>query len=131
MRKIASLFTVLMLLCTLAFGQARTVTGTVRDDNGNPVPFASVTEAGTRNGTTADEKGNFSITIKQNARLAVTATGFQTQTINPGAAAQTITLRRAEGQLSEVVVVTANNIKRDKKSLGYSAPVVKADELTK
>ncbi|MCU7551059.1 SusC/RagA family TonB-linked outer membrane protein [Chitinophagaceae bacterium LB-8] len=131
MRKIASLFTVLMLLCALAFGQARTVTGTVRDDNGNPVPFATVTELGTKNGTTADEKGNFNITIKQNGRLAITATGFQTQTLPSGAAAQTITLKRAEGQLSEVVVVTANNIKRDKKSLGYSAPVVKADELTK
>ena len=49
MRKIASLLSVLMLLCTLAFGQTRTVTGTVKDETGTPVPFATVTETGTRN----------------------------------------------------------------------------------
>jgi hypothetical protein len=36
MRKIASLFTMLMLLSALAFGQNRTITGTVTDENGGP-----------------------------------------------------------------------------------------------
>ena len=54
MRKIASLLSVLMLVCALAFGQARTVTGQVRDDKGDPIPFATVTETGTNNSTTAD-----------------------------------------------------------------------------
>jgi hypothetical protein len=44
MRKIASLLSVLMLLCTLAFAQTRTITGTVRDENGNSIPFATITE---------------------------------------------------------------------------------------
>ncbi|MCU7551055.1 SusC/RagA family TonB-linked outer membrane protein [Chitinophagaceae bacterium LB-8] len=131
MRKIASLFTVLMLLCTLAFGQARTVTGTVKDDNGNPIPFATVAEAGTKNGTTADEKGNFSLTIRNpNAKLAITAAGFQTVSSPIGEGPQAITLARSEGQLSEVVVTTALGIKRQAKELGYSTARVSNNQLT-
>jgi hypothetical protein len=124
MRKIASLLSVLMLLCTLAFGQSHTVTGTVRDENGNPIPFATVTEAGTRNATTADANGSFSITVPQNARLTISSTGFRAITMTPAAGAQTVTLNRSGDQLSEVVVTTALGIQRQKKELGYATAKV-------
>ena len=82
MRKIGSLLTMLMLCGTLAFAQTRTVSGVVRDDKGDPIPFATVTEAGTRNAVQADANGNFTIKVGDNARLAVSATGFSAQTIN-------------------------------------------------
>ena len=70
MRKIASLFSVLMLLCALAYGQAtRTVTGVVRDANADPVPFATVTETGTSNATRADAAGAFTIRIREGGTL--------------------------------------------------------------
>ncbi len=122
MRKIASLLSVLMLLCTLAFAQTRTITGTVRDDNGNAIPFATITQAGTKNATTADANGNFSITVPQNARLTISATGFSAQTL-AGTDAANISLVRGEGQLQEVVV-TALGIRRDKKALGYAVSTV-------
>ena len=84
MRKIASLLSVLMLLCALAFGQTRTVIGQVRDDKGDPIPFATVTEIGTKNGVTADANGNFSIKIKEGSQLNVSATGFTSKTMTPG-----------------------------------------------
>jgi TonB-linked SusC/RagA family outer membrane protein len=130
MRKIASLLSVLMLLCTLAFGQSHTVTGTVRDENGNPIPFATVTEAGTRNATTADANGSFSITVPQNARLTISSTGFRAITMTPAAGAQTVTLNRSGDQLSEVVVTTALGIQRQKKELGYATAKVNNAELT-
>ena len=86
MRKIASLLSVLMLLCTLAFAQTRTITGTVRDANGDPVPFATVAQTGTTNATTADANGSFSITVPQNSQLTFSSTGFTATTITPGAA---------------------------------------------
>ena len=76
MRKIASLLSMLMLLCTLAFGQTRTVTGQVKDEKGDPVPFASVTETGTKNGVIADVAGNFSLKIK-GSQLTVSGAGHQ------------------------------------------------------
>src|SRR5687768_18109416 len=102
MRKIASLLSVLMLICALAFGQARTVTGTVRDDKGDPIPFATITEVGTTSAAQADATGNFTISIQQGGRLTVTATGFQPQTLAPAGATQAFTLQRGEGQLQEV-----------------------------
>ena len=130
MRKIASLSLVLMLLCTLAFSQARTVTGQIRDESGNPVPFATITVAGTTNATSADAEGNFSISVPQNSRLSVSATDFQSQTINPTDGRQTITLVRGEAQLSEVVVTTALGIKRQAKELGYATSRVTNSQLT-
>jgi len=48
----------------------------VRDAQGTPVPFATVTEAGTGRAVRADEKSAFSIPGGDNARLTVKATGF-------------------------------------------------------
>ena len=73
MRKIASLFALLMLFSVLAIAQNRTVQGTVKDEKGMPVPFATITEAGTKNGTTADAAGSFSLSIKEGSRLVITS----------------------------------------------------------
>ena len=84
MRKIASLLPVLILLCTAAFAQTRTVTGQVRDDKGEPIPFATVTETGTKNATTADASGNFSLKIKDGSQITISSTGFSNLTATPG-----------------------------------------------
>lgn len=48
MRKFALLLTMLMMLCTLAYSQTRTVTGNVTDDKSQPLSGASVTVKGKR-----------------------------------------------------------------------------------
>lgn len=130
MRKIASLFTMLMLICILAFAQTRPITGTVRDDRGEPVPFATVTEVGTRNAVQADANGNFTISIGPNARISVSATGFSAQTLNVTGETATITLTRAEGQLQEVVV-TALGQRRTRNQVPYAAQQVSGEEVSK
>ena len=129
MRKIVSLLSVLMLFCALAYGQTRTVSGVVRDANGNPVPFVTVSEAGTKNAVQADANGLFSIKVAENARLTFTATGFQTQTL-AGADATTVVLAVNQQQMQEVVVTTALGQQRQAKELGYSTAKIKAQELT-
>ena len=42
MRKFTLLLAMLMLFSVLAISQTRTVTGTVRDNQGNPIPFATI-----------------------------------------------------------------------------------------
>lgn len=76
MRKIASLLTMLMLMTTFAFAQDRTITGTVIDETGAPVPGASIRIKGTRTGVAADNSGQFSIQAKTGDVLLVTGAGL-------------------------------------------------------
>lgn len=132
MRKTASLLTMLMLFCVLAFAQVRNVSGVVRDSNGNPIPFATITETGTNNATQANENGVFTISIREGGRITITSTGFSSVTITPSAGEQTISLTTAaEANLQEVVVTTALGINRTKKSIGYSTQSVTPAELNK
>ncbi|MDP4264336.1 MAG: SusC/RagA family TonB-linked outer membrane protein [Bacteroidota bacterium] len=132
MRKVASLCTVLMLLSALAFGQTRTITGQVRDDKGDVIPFATILEAGTRNGTKADASGNFTIKIKEGSKLTISATGFTETTVTPAASTtlQIFSLATKSGELQEVLVTTALGVKKQKKELGFSTTTVGAKELT-
>ena len=54
MRRILSLFTLLMLCGVLAHAQSRVVTGKIADKDGNPIPFATVKIKGSNTGVSAD-----------------------------------------------------------------------------
>jgi TonB-linked SusC/RagA family outer membrane protein len=130
MRKIASLLAVLMLFSALAFAQTtRTVTGQVKNDKGEVLPFATILETGTRNATKADGEGFFSIKIKEGSQITVSAVGGEPVTLTPGAGAINVTLK-STGQLQEVVVSTTLGIQRQKKELGYATTKVGGAELT-
>lgn len=129
MRKFFTLLWVLML-SVFAQAQNRTITGVVRDEKGTGVPFASILIAGKKTGTTADADGNFKITVSPRTQLTVSASGYKEFLLTPtGAPMQTVVLVAGTGQMDEVVV-TALGIKRQARSLGYSAATVKSDELT-
>jgi TonB-linked SusC/RagA family outer membrane protein len=130
MRKIASLLSMLMLLSVLAFAQTRTVTGQVRDSRGEGVPFATVTESGTKNAVQADANGNFTIRIADNSRLTISAAGFTSQTIDVTGTSATVSLVRTDDTLTEVVVTSALGIRRQPKELGYATAKVTNKELT-
>ncbi|MBT8270466.1 MAG: carboxypeptidase-like regulatory domain-containing protein, partial [Bacteroidia bacterium] len=57
MRTIAKIF--LLLGCVYSYAQT-TVTGTVKDDSGQPLPGANVIVLGTSQGTVTDFDGNYS-----------------------------------------------------------------------
>ena len=129
MRKIASLLSVLMLLYAFAFAQTRTVTGQVKNDKGEPVTFATISEEGTRNATKADANGFFSIKVKEGANLVISAAGYDSKTVSSAGGNITVSLV-SNGSLAEVTVVTALGIKRQKKELGYSTTQVSGKDLT-
>src|SRR6266496_699921 len=121
MRNTALLLSMLMLLCASAFSQTHTVSGVVRNDKGEPIPFATITETGTKNATQADANGSFSIKVAQNSKLTISAAGHAPQTITPSDSIADVTLTITPGQLSEVVVTTAFGIKRSQRVTPYSA----------
>lgn len=94
----------LIPLCT--FAQSITVKGKVKDNTGEPVIGANVTEKGTTNGIITDFDGNFSLSVKQNATLVVSYIGFVTQEIAvKGNTDLKITLKEDSKALEEVVVI--------------------------
>lgn len=131
MRKFATLFAMLMLFAGLAFGQTRTITGTVTDENGAPLPGASVTIKGDpRSGTAADNNGSFRIQAKTGDVLVVTNTGIETTEITVGAGnVVNFTVKRIVITGTEVVVTALGQV-RQPKELGYSVAKVRATELT-
>ena len=128
MRRFLALFTVLMLSGVLAFSQERTVSGTVKDDTGTPVPFATVVETGTKNATTANENGDFSIKIKPSGTLTFTAVGYNEAVLNVTGNKLNAVLSRGATELS-TVVVTAAGIKRSEKTLGYAISKVDPSDI--
>lgn len=127
MRKITLLLSMLVL-SVLAFAQ-RTLPGTVRDEKGEPIPFATITEVGKKNVVQADGNGTFIIKVADGAQLRITASGHQPQTVTVSGNAITATLSTTEVQLSEVVVTTAFGVKRSQRVTPYSSQVVSRDQL--
>jgi TonB-linked SusC/RagA family outer membrane protein len=110
--------------------QDKTVTGTVSDDLGTPLPGVNVVEKGTSNGTSTDFDGNFSINVGNNATLVFSSLGFTKKEIVVGAQTSiNVVLAEDAEQLGEVVV-TGLGITREKKALGYATATVTAEALT-
>jgi TonB-linked SusC/RagA family outer membrane protein len=130
MRKFLMLFTMLMLSGVFAFAQTHTVSGSVKDDSGAPVAYATVTESGTRNATTADANGNFTIKMKGNGALAFSATGYTSTSATPQGNSVAVAMKRNASELTTVVVTTAFGQTRQAKDLGYATAKITTKELT-
>jgi TonB-linked SusC/RagA family outer membrane protein len=128
MKKILTFLSLSLLCATFAVAQPRTIIGNVRDSAGAAVPYATVTETGTTNAVRADGDGNFSIKLTGTGGITVSASGYISGSSSEGG---TITLARNETALTEVVVTTAQGIRREKRTLGYSAPTINNADLTR
>ncbi|WP_421804436.1 SusC/RagA family TonB-linked outer membrane protein [Flagellimonas sp.] len=83
------------------------VSGTVTDKGGVPLPGASVLEKGTTNGVQTDFDGNFSITLSdEDAILVISYIGFASKEINvAGQNNINVVLEESAAALDEIVVV--------------------------
>jgi hypothetical protein len=130
MRKFLTLFAVLVLSCVLAFAQTKVVTGKVTDQQGQPVPFASIRVKGTKQGVSADADGNYTIKVKQGDVLMISGTGLTQKEISVGeGTALNIEVSRQTSNLTEVVV-TSLGVQRQSKELGYSTAKISNKEIT-
>jgi ferric enterobactin receptor len=134
MRKVNRLLAVLVLVVLSfadAFGQQRTVSGTIfADTSRTPLAGVTIRVKNTQRLTQSDANGNFSISVNPGERLQFSYVGYETQEIDPGTSTTlSVDLKQSGGALGEVVV-TAYGIQRQKKSLGYSTQVVDGDDIS-
>lgn len=120
------------LLCLQAMTAQQTrISGTVTDaDTGDPLPGINVVEKGTRNGTSTDFDGNYTISVADDSAVLVfSAIGFTTREVSvSGQSTINVTLAEDVELLGEVVV-TALGIKKETKALGYSLTEVGGEEI--
>ncbi|MEP2935149.1 MAG: VIT domain-containing protein [Gilvibacter sp.] len=109
-------------------GQEVTVTGTVTDNVGSPLPGVNIIVAGTARGTQTDFDGNYAIDSAIGEVLVFSYVGFDTlETDVAGNGSLNLSMR--EGDELDEVIVTAQGIKRESKALGYAVSEVGADEI--
>jgi len=114
-----------------SYAQSRVIKGKVVDEQGNPLPGATVTLKQTNQRAATLQDGVYSITITGPGNILVfTYVGYQPQEVDiTGKLNADVKMEPQSGGMNEVIV-TALNIKREKASLGYAAQGVNTDELT-
>ena len=128
--KLNGLLTLLLaLIVHITYAQEKTVSGTVTDQSGLPLPGVNIVVQGTTNGTQSDFDGNYSINASVGQTLLFTYIGQKPVSQTVGASSTINVQMEEDAQALEEVVVTAQGIKREKKSLGYAVASVDADQL--
>ena len=130
MRKLILLFSALVLCIGVVFGQGKTVSGRVIDENNEPAIGASIQVKGAETvGTISDFDGNFTITLPAGkTHLIVSYVGYTTVE-QPAKDGMVVRLSADAEVLDEVMVVAYGT--STKKAFGGSATAVKAETLEK
>tara|TARA_A100001011_G_scaffold228258_1_gene236395 strand:- start:2284 stop:5361 length:3078 start_codon:yes stop_codon:yes gene_type:complete len=119
---------VLFFALTLS-AYAQQISGTVTDENGVPLPGATVLVQGTSNGVSTDFDGNYSISASQGDTLVFSFVGYSSQSVAVGSSS-TVNVSLEPDNALEEVVVTALGVQRNTKALGYSVTNVEGDEIS-
>ncbi len=97
----------------VSFADPITVNGTVRDENGEPMPGATISVQGTNIGTVTDLDGKYSLDVQEGATLVFSYIGYKTQQVTVGNQTTiNISLQQDESSLDEVVVVGYGSVQK-------------------
>lgn len=108
----------------------QTVTGTVYDENGEPVIGATVMQRNTSNAVTTDIDGHFTINVGgSEPTIRVSYIGYTPSEVKAIVGKPMKIKLKGSGINLDEVVVTALGITREQKSLGYAVSKVSSDEL--
>ncbi len=106
-----------------------TVSGTVLDQNGDPIPGATVSVPDTGIGTATDIDGKYTITVPEGATLVFSFIGFESKSFVVGdQSVIDVTLSEDMASLDEVVVVGYGSVK--KSDLTGSVSRIEADKIS-
>lgn len=129
--KVRLLCSLLLLVAGIASAQNRPVTGKITDENGNPVPGATIQVKGTSTGTAATADGSFKLSVPPNGTtLVISFIGYNQQEIAiAGKSEFAISLVPSSTTLTDVVVVGYGTTR--KKDLTGSVVSIKSADFNK
>jgi TonB-linked SusC/RagA family outer membrane protein len=127
MRKFLRLLLFVVTLCgwLQSFAQDRVITGTVKDPKDNsPLISASVTNKRTKKSVSTDEQGHYSLQASPGDVIVISHVGRKTIQLTVGnATTYSSGMEQLSADMGEAVV-TAMDIKRNPRELGYSVQTV-------
>jgi iron complex outermembrane recepter protein len=99
----------LLFFCSITYSQTK-ISGSVVDDNSQPIPGANIIVVGTSTGTITDFDGRFTLTVNQNPPFSVQASsiGFETVISKVTTNNQTLNFVLIEGTSLDEVVISAS-----------------------
>jgi len=120
-----------MAFMLIAYGlQAQSISGTVKDSQGEAVIGASVLEKGTKNGVVTDFDGNFTLKVSGKNPIVVSYIGMKSKTVDvKGKTHVDIVLEDDATTLNDVVVIGYGAVR--KKDLTGSVATVSGQDLVK
>jgi TonB-linked SusC/RagA family outer membrane protein len=128
LQKLFLSLTVLTLFSGSVFAQNRTITGVVKDAQGETIIAASVVVKGTTIGTVTDIDGVFRVEVPASAKiLVVSYVGMQTQEVAITGASLNVVLKDDAKMLDEVVAIGYGTVRR--KDITGSVASVNADAI--
>jgi len=119
-----------MLLAFSGMSQ-KTVTGSVVDENGLPLPGATVVEKGTTNGVSTDFDGNFAIQVGEDSTLEASFLGYSTLSIGVVADQDNYTFNLEPSNELEEVIVTGQGSGIQRRKLSTTVDVLNEKDIDK
>jgi len=114
---------------TIVLAQQKTISGTVSDEAGLPLPGATVLVKGTTTGVSTDFDGNYSIKANQGVTLVFSFIGYGNQEVVVGLSNIINVSMQEDTEALDEIVVTAFGIKRNAKDLGYAVSQIDSEEI--
>lgn len=119
-----------MLAVQIGFAQEKSITGTVSDESGLPLPGVTVLVKGTSNGASTDFDGNYSISASQGDVLVFSYVGLKKQEVTvAGSSTINVTMEEDAALLDEIVVTAFGIGDKNAREVVYANQTVKNDEL--
>jgi TonB-linked SusC/RagA family outer membrane protein len=131
MKKMMHMLAAILLIAVVQpiMGQELTIRGTVLSAGDDPLPNATITIKGTQRNAVSDNQGQFTIKASKGQVLVISSVGYLSREFKIGDnPVVKISLTATDNTLNEVVV-TAMDIKRNPRELGYSVQKVDGDEV--
>ncbi|MEL0299467.1 MAG: carboxypeptidase-like regulatory domain-containing protein [Flavobacteriaceae bacterium] len=120
------------LLALFAFSfslSAQQISGSISDENGDPLPGASIVVDGSSRGVTSDFDGNFTITASNGDKLVVSYVGYKSQTIDVGSSS-TISVQMQLGSALDEVVISASRRAEKVQDAPASVSIISSEDIS-
>jgi len=127
--KFSGILTLLLALAVqLTFAQEKTISGTVTDASGLPLPGATVLLKGTTSGTSTDFDGKYAIKANQGATLVFSFVGYITKEIVVGTSNNINTSMQEDSTALEEIIIVGYGTST-KQSFAGTAKTVQSENL--